>query len=127
MKNLLTLNYWFNFSPGSFIYVAQVIFVAFLLLLFVAGIFFMIHKRKKGQYKVLSEKLYEFSFVNLFLGFLLFFFDNQGVRFFSARFWFLIWIVIMIYWLINIFKKFGKIIIKREERKKQEQFKKYLP
>lgn len=127
MRNLLTFNYWFDLSPSSFIYVAQVIFVAFLLLLFVAGIFFMIYKRKKGQYKVLSEKLYEFSFVNLFIGFLLFFFDNQGVRFFSARFWFLAWIAIMIYWLINILKKFGKIIIKREERKKQEQFKKYLP
>lgn len=127
MRNLLTFNYWFDLSPSSFIYVAQVIFVAFLLLLFVTGIFFMIYKRKKGQYKILSEKLYEFSFINLFLGFLLFFFDNQGVRFFSARFWFLIWLGIMIYWMINIFKKFGKIIIKREERKKQEEFKKYLP
>lgn len=127
MANLLTFKYWFNTSPESFIFLARIAFLSFLGLLLIAGVFFMLARRQAGPKKVLFNKLYDFCFVNLILGLLLLFFNYQQVRFFSARFWILIWLIIMIWWAFNISKKIRKIILQREERKKEEEFKKYLP
>lgn len=127
MTNLLTLNYWFSSRPETFIPLARNIFLFFLFLLLLAGIFFMIYRKKSGKNKILFNKLYDFCFINLILGFLLLFFNNQQVQFFSARFWLLIWLIIMIIWLLNISKRIKKIITHREERRKEEEFKKYLP
>ena len=127
MMNLLTFNYWFNLSPGSFIKPAQIGLIIFLAILLVAGLVFSVGKKKKGDYRFLMAKLQEFSFLNMFLGLLLFFFDQQSIRFFSARFWFLIWIIFMIFSLFKIAKNFKNMLERREERKKEKDFKKYLP
>lgn len=127
MGNLLTFKYWFNTNPESFILLAQIIFLSFLGLLLVAGIFFMIARRQNGPKKVLFNKLYDFCFVNLVLGLLLLFFNYQQIQFFSARFWLLIWLIIMIWWGFSISQKIKKIIGQRAERQKQAEFKKYLP
>ncbi len=127
MKNLLSFNYWFDLGPSSFIYLAQVLFFVFLLLLFLFGVFLMFYKKKAGPYKFLANKLYEFSFVNLFLGVLLFFFDYQNVYLLSARFWFLLWIAFMVYCLLAIYKKYKKNIERKKDFKQSQDFKKYLP
>ncbi|MFA5644490.1 MAG: hypothetical protein WC928_03125 [Patescibacteria group bacterium] len=127
MFNLLTFKYWFNPTPDSLIYSAKIILVLFLIFLFLAGVFFIFFKKKAGPYKVLANKLYEFSFVNLFIGFLLFFFNYQQIYFLSSRFWFLLWLILLVWWLLNIYTNFKKVIFRREERNKKEQFKKYLP
>jgi uncharacterized membrane protein YbhN (UPF0104 family) len=127
MTNLLTLKYWFDVRPESFIPLARNLFVAFLVLLLVAGIVFMIYRKKSGKNKILFNKLYDFCFINLVLGFLLLFFNVQQIQFFSARFWLLVWLAVMIVWVINISKRIKKIVSHREERRKEEEFKKYLP
>lgn len=127
MKNLLSFKYWFNLDPSSFIYFAQVFLFSFLLFLFILAILSMFYKRKSGPYKFLAIKLYEFSFINLFLGSLLFFFDYQNIYFLSARFWFLFWIAAMIYWLLNIYQLYQKNLKNRKEFKNNKDFKKYLP
>jgi hypothetical protein len=127
MENLLKLSYWFNPSPPTFIYLANVLFVSFLIVLFLAGIFFMTYKQRPGSYKKVFSSLQDFSFANLFLGLLFFFFDQQNVYFFSARFWYVLWIILMGFWIFNIIKKIKKISSNKEERKKYHEFKKYLP
>lgn len=127
MTNLFTLSYWFKSRPEAFIPLARNLFIAFLVLLFVAGVVFMIYRKKTGKNKILFNKLYDFCFINLVIGVLLLFFNNQQVQFFSARFWLLIWLAVMIVWLLNISKRVKKIIFQREERRKEEEFKKYLP
>jgi Ca2+/Na+ antiporter len=127
MLNLLSFKYWFNFNPEFFILPAQIIISVFLFLLLFFGIFFMVYKKKAGPYKVLLNDLYIFSWSNFLIGFFLFFFAYQRIHFLSARFWFLFWAILMLFWLINIIKKFRKIVSKREEREKRKEFEKYLP
>ncbi len=127
MTNLFTLSYWFESRPEVFVPLARNLFIAFLALLFVAGIVFMIYRKKTGKNKILFNKLYDFCFINLVLGVVLLFFNGQQIQFFSSRFWLLIWLAIIIVWLLNISKKIKKIIFHREERRKEEEFKKYLP
>jgi len=127
MINLLSFNYWFNLSPLSFIRPAQFVIISFLIVLFLAYLFFAFYKKRKGYYKLLCLKLHDFFLTNLLLGLLLFFFEYQRVYFFSARFWWLIWLVFMLIWGFSIFKNFKKTIKNREGKIKEKEFKKYLP
>ncbi len=127
MINLLSFNYWFALSPLSFIRSAQFAIISFLIVLFLAYLFFAFYRKRKGFYKLLYLKLHDFFLTNLLLGLLLFFFEYQRVYFFSARFWWLIWLVFMLIWGFNIFKNFKKTLKNREEKIKEKEFKKYLP
>lgn len=127
MTNLLTLRYWFNSSPEALSSLGQAIFLIFLAVLFVLSLFFIFSKKKSGSYKIFYIKFYNFCFVNFILGVLFWFFNYQRIHFFSARFWLLFWLIFMIFWLINIFKYFKKVIANREDRKKKQEFNKYLP
>ena len=127
MINLLTFKYWFNLSPELFTMGAQTVLIILFSLLFLFGMFFMVLKRKSGPYKILALKLYDFCWVNFFIGCLLFFFSSQGIYFFSARFWYLLWIALMVYWLLDVRNKFKKIKEKRGSREKETSLKKYLP
>jgi LPXTG-motif cell wall-anchored protein len=127
MLNLLTLNYWFDLSPEPFISIANTIIIAFLGLLLIGGILFLILQKKNKSFKVLFGKLNNFCFINLIIGVLLFFFSWEEAYFLSARFWYMLWIIIMIVWLLEIKKKSGKISDLRDKRKKRQEFEKYLP
>ncbi len=127
MLNLLTLNYWFDLSPEPFMSTANTIIILFLGLLLLGGILFIILKKKNKLYKVLFERLYNFCFINLIIGALLFFFSWEEAYFLSARFWYMLWIIIMVVWLLELKKKSGKISDLRDKRKKRQEFEKYLP
>jgi len=127
MLNLLTLNYWFDLSPEPFMSTANTIIILFLGLLLLGGILFIILKKKNKLYKVLFERLYNFCFINLIIGVLLFFFSWEEAYFLSARFWYMLWIIIMVVWLLELKKKSGKISDLRDKRKKRQEFEKYLP
>ena len=86
MTNLLTFNYWFNLSPASFIKPVQIIFIIFLAILLILGIVFSFYKNKKGSFRSLIVKLQEFSFLNLFIGLLLFFLIGSQLCFFQLVF-----------------------------------------
>ncbi len=127
MLNLLTFKYWFNLRPESFVLFFKILFVSFLVLLLLAGVFFLVYKKNAKGRKVLFSRLSDFCFANLIIGALLLLFNYQQIQFFSARFWLLVWLGVIVVWLMNISKKIKKIILNREERKKEEEFKKYLP
>jgi len=127
MLNLLSFNYWFDLSPEPFMFLANIVIVAFLGLLLIGGILFLILQKKNKLYKVLFGKINNFCFINLIIGVLLFFFSWQEAYFLSARFWYLLWLIIMVVWLLEIRKKNGKISDLRDKRKKRQEFEKYLP
>jgi accessory gene regulator protein AgrB len=127
MRHFFSFQYWFNFDPKLFTFSTQIAISVFLLLLLFAGIFFFFYRKKAGAYKVLAEDLHVFSLSNFVIGVFLFFFAYQKIYFLSARFWFLFWFILMFFWALSVFKKFRKIILKREERKKRKEFEKYLP
>ncbi len=127
MLNLLTLKYWFNLSPEAFSPIANIVIFSFLGLLLISTIVFFIFKNKKGIYKKLFSKLYDFCFINLIIGLILFFFSWQQISFLSSRFWYMLWLIIFIVWFIEVIKKSGKISDLRQKRQKRKEFEKYLP
>jgi hypothetical protein len=127
MLNLLTLKYWFNLNPEAFSSIANIIIFSFLSLLLIGTILFFVLRNRKGIYRILFSKLYNFCFINLIVGLLLFFFSWQQISFLSARFWYMLWLIVFVVWFIEIIKKSGKISDLREKRQKRKEFEKYLP
>lgn len=127
MFNLLTLKYWFNLRPEAFSSMANIIIFSFLGLLIIGTIVFFIFKNKKGVYKILFSKLYDFCLINLIIGLLLFFLSWQQISFLSARFWYMLWLIIFVVWFVEIMKTSGKISDLRKKRQKRKEFEKYLP
>ena len=127
MSTLLTLTFWFNLRPGSMGSNPRNIFIGFIALLIIASVIFFIAKRKKGAYRRLFSNFYNFSLSNAIIGLMLLFFNYEIVPFFSAYFWYLLWIIIMIAWLIGILLKIKKIISKKKDQVEIDEIKKYLP
>jgi Ca2+/Na+ antiporter len=127
MSTLLTPIFWFNLRPGSMGSTPRNIFICLIIALIIAAVSLFITKRKKSAYRSLFISLYNFSISNSFLGLLLLFFNYETVPFFSAYFWYLIWVVIMICWLVSILMKLKKILLKKKDQGEVDEIKKYLP
>lgn len=127
-KNILKLNYWTNFRPGSLEQTAQTYFVMFIVLL-VIFLFITIYleRFKKGSYTKIWKKLNSFALTNFIISLFLLFFTYQNIIFFSARFWFIFWGLGMIFWLKHILNEVKKIPEITKKRKEIENFKKYIP
>jgi len=127
MKNLLTLNYWFNLRPESLTASAQKIFIASLIILAVLSLITAFIKNRGGIYRGFLNRLYVFFLTNTVIGLLLLFFNYEVVPFFSARFWLGLWGLVMIIWLIFILKKLKNIPQQKKQREAEKELKKYLP
>lgn len=127
MKNLLTLQYWFTLRPETLSPLANKVFIATILLLIVFSVLFLWLKNRRGLYRHLFRKFYNFSLSNAVIGLLFLFFNYENAIFFSARFWLLLWLIIMIVWLIFILKDLKKIPALKQRNSAEEIYKKYLP
>jgi len=127
MKNLLTLNYWFNLQPEALQIPVQRIFIGFIILLAVLAIIIAIIKRRGGIYRGVLNRIYSFCLGNTVIGLIILFFNYEATPFFSARFWFGIWILIMIAWLFFILKKLMSVPARKKELEEEKELKKYLP
>ncbi len=127
MKNLLTLRYWFNPSPGPL--VIQKYFIFFIVLLFAASLLTAFLKKyyRKTLYRRFWQKLHSFFYTNTIIALLLLFFTYELIPFLSSRFWFIIWALSMAIWLFFIDKEIRRIPQLKEQLKKEEEYKKYIP
>jgi uncharacterized protein YacL len=127
MNNLLTFKFWLASRPPKLLPQYQNILYAVTAIFIISSFVFARLKNKKGVYQKIYAKLFDFSVANSIISLFILFFNLETIAFFSARFWFIIWLVEIIIWLIFIFKDFKKIPKRRAEFKKQEEFKKYIP
>lgn len=127
MSILLNPLFWFNLRPGSMGSTPRNIFIGLIFALIIAAVLLFIAKRKKSAYRSLFTSLYNFSISNSFLALLLLFFNYETVPFFSAYFWYLIWIATMIAWIISILSKLKKTLLKKKGQGEIDEIKKYLP
>ncbi len=127
MKNLLTLDYWFNLAPEAFMPLAQKSFVALVVALAAAALLIAIIKNRGGIYRGFFKRLYAFCLTNAILGLLLLFFNYEGVPFLSARFWLGLWGLTMIAWIIPIIISLKAIPQRKREKEQEENLKKYIP
>lgn len=127
MKNLITLNYWFNLRPETLLPYAEKLFLGFLVLLLLAAIITGILKKRPSIYRGLIKRAYIYSLSNLAIGLVLLFINYESIPFFSARFWLGGWIIIMIIWLIYILKGLSIIPQQKKQLEQEKEFKKYIP
>mgnify|MGYP001600593951 FL=1 len=83
--------------------------------------------KKKGLYSKMWDQLYYFSFINCVIGLILMFLNYEMVPFLTARFWYLLWFVVLVVWLFCIIKNAMKIPKKRQQLEKEREFNKYIP
>ncbi len=127
MNNLITWSFWFNLRPPAMLAIFNYLFIALLVFFLLATILAGFMKTRKKIYKSFWQKFYDFSATNLIIGSFLFFFNYQQAPFLSARFWLIIWSLIIIVWLFFLIKNIKKIPKKREEIEAKKEFNKYLP
>ncbi len=127
MRHLLDLNYWFNLRPETLSSVGQALFIILLAIFLVTIIVIFIAKKKMGIYRGFFKRISDFCVGNLIIGGTLLFFNYEIIPFFSARFWLAIWAIVMIVWKYFILKTLKKIKLDRNDKGKEDQFKKYLP
>ena len=129
MRNLLTLKFWFNLRPDVLTPLAQKIFLVMIIVLILFTIIFGYMKilKKKGLYSKMWDQLYYFSFINCVIGLILMFLNYEMVPFLTARFWYLLWFVVLVVWLFCIIKNAMKIPKKRQQLEKEREFNKYIP
>lgn len=131
MNTLFSINFWFNTHPPKlttpFFYILLAATIVFL-----AGVFiFYILSKQKGRhgYFILEiwRKILNFCITNTIIGLFWLFFNSESIPFFSSRFWYPIWAIIILVWIFYIYKSYKKIPEKKENAAKNENFKKYLP
>lgn len=127
MNNLLTLSFWFNLRPPAMLDIFNYSFIAVLFLFLFLSILSFYYKKRKKIYKSFWLKFYDFSASNLIIGLFLWFFSWQEVPFLSARFWLIIWAILIILWFIFIYKHLKKIPIKLQKIEEEQKFNKYIP
>lgn len=127
MSTLLSFPFWFNLRPGSMGVLPRNIFIGVIIIFIVLAIIFFIKKKKKGLYHHLTSNLYDFCISNAFISLLLLFFNYEVVPFFSAHFWFLLWILVSAWWLFNLLKELKKITTRKKQQGQLDEIKKYLP
>lgn len=127
MQNLLTWNFWFNFRPEPLLPLFRNIYLGLLVLLLLLAVFTYFKQNKKGAYRKFWKQVYFFSFSNLIIGVIFFFFNYERASFLSARFWLALWVIVMLAWLYPLLKTWKKVPINKKRLEEEESFKKYLP
>lgn len=68
-----------------------------------------------------------FFFSNFIIGLFMLFFSYEMIPFLSTRVLYLLWLVMMLVWLGFILRDLAKIPKLIEEKKKEHEYKKYIP
>jgi membrane protein DedA with SNARE-associated domain len=129
MSYLFELVYWFNSKPEPISRQSQKLLASIITILLILAIIILIrvYGEKMQAYKPTLKKLLPFCFGNALIGLYLIFVNYEVIPILRARFWFLIWLVIIIIWIIAIIKDYIKRKRRKEEAIKEQEIKKYLP
>lgn len=127
MKNLLTLNYWFNLQPEFLGSLALNLFLALIVGLGVVALILALIKKRGGIYRGLLKRSYGFCLSNAVIGLILLFFNYELVPFLSSRLWLGLWALEMLIWLIFILKNLKNIPRKKKLQEQEKELKKYIP
>ena len=127
LKNLFTLNYWFELMPGVIGNSGKIFFLSLIIIFLLGAVLSSFYRRKGRLFKKTFSRLYDFFAGNFVLAIIFFFFRYETIPFLSARFWLALWFILIIGWLYFILKDLKGLDEKREEEKKRKEKEKYLP
>ncbi len=128
MTNFFSYSYWFNMRPESLHYSGILFFIILILILFsIIFLYNIAKKRKNNIYFRIWRNLNSFAITNLIIAFFLLFFEYEELYIFSARFWLIIWALLMFAWLFFIIKDYKKIPEIKKKYAEDQEFRKYIP
>ena len=128
MSNFLSIKFWLNTGPGGLSPTSFKIFVIFIGAMLVgAFVSYLVKNRKKSLYTKIWLRLSSFFLTNFFLGLMFLFFTYELIPFLSARILLLLWGIGTLAWFIFILRHVLTIPKIKEEKEKEQEFKKYIP
>jgi len=129
IANLFYWNYWFN-QPRVTWGTMFLVWLGFFLAFLVAAVVLRIIRNYK-QDGLVKEVLRRYSNIGIgmgLFGLVWFFFRQQAAPLLAWRFWLIVWVVGLVYWLYRVIryhvKRLPEIRLEKEQRVK---FAKYLP
>lgn len=127
MQNLLTWKFWFNLRPEPLLPLFQNLYLLVLGLLLILAVVSYFKQKQKSLYRHVWKLSYFFSFTNLVIGSIFFFFNYERAAFLSARFWLAIWGLGMIFWAYLLIKKYRVVPENKKKLEEKKEFLKYIP
>jgi hypothetical protein len=125
---MMTLQFWFTMT-GQILPLTRVILLV--LAVFFCGYLLYVKFNKdvlqKSFYRQIFKEFTSFSQINLLITLYLWFVMEQVVPVLSARAWFIVWLVEIIVWLVNINRLRKKIPETRQTAMERKKFQKYIP
>lgn len=127
MQNLLSWKFWFNFRPEPLLPIFTKLYLIILGLLIILAVITYFKQKQKSLYKRVWKLVYFFSFSNLVIGVIFFFFNYERAVFLSARFWLALWALSIIPWLYVMIKRYKKVPLNKKRLEEEQEYKKYIP
>mgnify|MGYP001607231297 FL=1 len=103
---MFSLSWWFELVPIVDALTLRALFIAGILLLLVGGIIRMVSK-KRSEDRFAREIVLRAASVLVVMGLLLvlyWFFAFEQIPLLSARFWILIWIIVLLFWVWRVIR-----------------------
>ncbi|MFH1631901.1 MAG: hypothetical protein ABIA47_02655 [bacterium] len=131
MSNLFTLGFWFAMEPTALTATSErIFFLVFGLMVIIGAVVRIVarHRKDDRHLKKTFQSAGRMLITMGILGMAWFFFTFEGIYLLGARFWFLVWLFGVIYWLVMIIR-YARVIVPqiKEEESKRSEYNKYLP
>ncbi len=129
LNKIFSISFWFSLNPGGW-QALRLPFLALGLVFVIVGVAlkYYIGLKPDFKYKKIVSRLGGGFITAGVLEFILWWWRDQQVPFFSARFWYLLWGVGFVIWLLFVIKAFSRLKKRQaEQARHKEEFAKYLP
>lgn len=129
---LWSIKYWLTVAPGlvsvKFLIILAVIFGGVFVFGVVSRFLARYYQKKKSYLAGIYFKLSTLSLTMGVFGLMYYFFIYENIYLLSARFWFLIWLIGLVWWLLFLVKfYYVKLPAEKKTLSEREIFEKYLP
>ena len=129
--NLLTWSYWFSLQARELLPAVKITLAGAFALLFVLGLLARLVSKKKSGDMFWAEGGKRFASMAAWMSLLGLFFvwcTHELVYFFGARFWFLVWLAVTLFWTFMIARFLFSVVPKKQaEYSEKARIAKWLP
>lgn len=131
MSNLLSWSYWFSLEARELMPSAKTALAAAFAGLVVLGLLARVAAKRRSDDMFWAEGGKRFASMALWMGFLGLFFvwsTHELTYFFGARFWFLVWLLVALFWAGSIARFLITVVPKKKsEYAEAARIRKWLP
>lgn len=109
---LLSWSYWFSLQARELMPNVKLAMLVLFVALIIFGVVASRFVKKSGSMLMIegAKRLSMFGIWMGIMGLILVFFTHELVYFFGARFWYLVWLVVAVWWLIAIIRHLTVVV-----------------